>query len=607
MEHGSVLNLLFIILIVAAVVVLMIRQRQNSAAAIRERLIREFGKAPNKKMTPERYAKVPALYLRRKQKEESPARRNCTEETRESFLSSGADSNSGEAITAGCDLDDITWNDLEMDRVYARIDSTQSAAGEEYLYALLRSPAGAADDGLNIPLETIRYFEEDANQQVRVSLQGALRHFGHAGKYSLYEYLDLLDEAPKESNWVHVPCFLLPALSVLLMVYQVQAGLLCLLGSLILNMVTYYRRKGRIEPYLMSFAYLLRMMECADRIQKIDCPPLQREMGRLQELQETFAGFRRHSGMVLSGSSSSNGNPLDFVMDYIRIFFHLDLIRFNSMLKIAEEHHEEMEQELALLGRVDATIALASFEKSLPYTCVPKLHEARMYNSIPSGLLRIQDLYHPLLQNAIPNSIDTEKSVLLTGSNASGKSTFLKGVALCAVMAQTIGFCPAREYEGTYYRIRSSMALRDNLSEGESYFMVEIRSLKRIADLSADGGRPVLCFVDEVLRGTNTVERIAASSEILETLAERGVLCFAATHDMELSRLLASTFDNYHFEEELDENRTASDVVFSYRMQKGPATTRNAIRLLHSVGFEESVTQKAAKRAEQFEQTGIWE
>ena len=253
-----------------------------------------------------------------------------------------------------------------------------------------------------------------------------------------------------------------------------------------------------------------------------------------------------------------------------------------------------MDTALTQLGRIDAAIALASFEKSLPETCLPEFSE--------EGGLSFCDMYHPLLSKPVANSLDAKRPVLLTGSNASGKSTFLKGTALCAIFAQTIGFCPAASYRGAHYRIRSSLALRDSLPNGESYFMVEIRSLKRIADLSRDSGRKVLCFVDEVLRGTNTIERIAASSEILHALAERGVLCFAATHDMELTHLLSDEYDNYHFEEELQNG----DVVFSYQLHRGRAETRNAIRLLDAVGFDSDVTSRAGKRAEEFEKTGVW-
>ena len=83
--------------------------------------------------------------------------------------------------------------------------------------------------------------------------------------------------------------------------------------------------------------------------------------------------------------------------------------------------------------------------------------------------------------------------------------------------------------------------------------MVEIKSLKRIVDRAKEEGEPVLCFIDEVLRGTNTVERIAASTEILSLLAQKNALCFAATHDIELSYILDEIYTNYHFEEEVRE------------------------------------------------------
>ena len=86
-----------------------------------------------------------------------------------------------------------------------------------------------------------------------------------------------------------------------------------------------------------------------------------------------------------------------------------------------------------------------------------------------------------------------------------------------ALLAQTVHTCAAVSYEAPFYRIYSSMSLRDDLAGGDSYYMVEIKSIKRILDqVERAGERPVLCFVDEVLRGTNTVERIAASTQIMK-------------------------------------------------------------------------------------------
>ena len=114
---------------------------------------------------------------------------------------------------------------------------------------------------------------------------------------------------------------------------------------------------------------------------------------------------------------------------------------------------------------------------------------------------------------------------------------------------------------------------------------------------------PVLCCIDEVLRGTNTVERIAASAEILRCFAGRNVLCFAATHDLELTSLLGDVFDNYHFSEEIEDG----DVRFSYRLQPGPSTTCNAIALLGALGYDRTLVDSARTRADKFLAEGRWQ
>lgn len=101
-------------------------------------------------------------------------------------------------------------------------------------------------------------------------------------------------------------------------------------------------------------------------------------------------------------------------------------------------------------------------------------------------------------------------------------------MALSQILAQTIYTVPADSYQTDFYAVYTSMALRDDLATSSSYFMVEIKSLKRIIDAGKEKKHPVMCFVDEVLRGTNTVERIAASTEILKSLTEDHIFSFAA-------------------------------------------------------------------------------
>ena len=131
---------------------------------------------------------------------------------------------------------------------------------------------------------------------------------------------------------------------------------------------------------------------------------------------------------------------------------------------------------------------------------------------------------------------------------------------------------------------------------------MEIKSIKRILDFAEVSKHKVLCFVDEVLRGTNTVERIAASSQILRKLTGENVLCFAATHDIELTSLLENEYNNYHFEEDMEDG----DIHFNYLLKPGKATSRNAIRLLQIIGYDQEIIEQANRQAVGFLETGLW-
>ena len=202
----------------------------------------------------------------------------------------------------------------------------------------------------------------------------------------------------------------------------------------------------------------------------------------------------------------------------------------------------------------------------------------------------------------IVKEIDPDAFVIITGANASGKSTFMKNMAVNAILAQALNTSLSKRYRGVVCRIMTSMALRDNLARGESYFVVEVKSLKRILEASREK-TPLLCVIDEVLRGTNTTERIAASESVLAALRRANVLCLAATHDTELTYLLEDLYTNYHFEEQI----TAQSISFPYRLEQGPARGKNAIALLGNMGIDEKIVKQAERRAAEFETTGSWE
>lgn len=210
-------------------------------------------------------------------------------------------------------------------------------------------------------------------------------------------------------------------------------------------------------------------------------------------------------------------------------------------------------------------------------------------------------MYHPLISNPVKNSLIIDKNIIFTGSNASGKSTFIKSVALNCIMAQSLNTALCSKYKCRLSKVITSMAVRDNILSGESYFVAELKSLKRLID-SLNEQIPVLAFIDEILKGTNTVERIAASASILNYVADFSNRVFVATHDMELTEIVDDRYDNYHFSE------TVSDegVTFDYKIKKGPSNTRNAIKLLKTMDFNKKVTEKADELCEYFMKRGKW-
>lgn len=489
-------------------------------------------------------------------------------------------------------IDEITWNDLDMDRIFMLMNQTVSSAGEDYLYAMLHRPE-FSEERLKERERLFCFFEKE--EKTRIRCQQILTTLRKPRGLSLYQSIHVEKDCQVGSPIREIlSCVLFFASLVAFMVVPVY-GVFAFLAVSGINIITYLKGKEEINRYLGGFRSVMQLIGCADTLEKAGISELSEYTKRLKDCKKALGSFRKGSFLVVNHDGMETG-PEAVMLDYIRMMTHIDLIKFNSMMKAMREHQKEIEEMIEIFGLLDACISIASFRELLPYYCSPKFDSDKK-----RAVLDVENLYHPLILEPVANSIKTTKAVLVTGSNASGKSTFLKMVAINAILAQTIHTCMATECKMSYFRVMTSMALRDDLESKESYYIVEIKSLKRILD-SAKEETPLLCIVDEVLRGTNTIERIAASSEILASLCLPHVLSFAATHDIELTYMLEEYYTNYHFEEEVKED----DVKFNYLLKKGRVTTRNAIRLLKMTGYDDSIVEASKNAVVRFEQEGSW-
>ena len=491
-------------------------------------------------------------------------------------------------------VDDITWNDLGMDNIFMAMNYTQSSIGEDCLYDRLRR-MDYTDEELKEFDRLVDYFY--SNKDVAIKYLETFAQIGRTKSISVYDFIHNLTKIGIRSNAVHYLYGATLLSAIALIFITPPFGILATIFTVCVNIIQYYKLKGQVEGYFLCCGYLTGVIVYSKDIFELGDNELNEYTSELKGLYKELLPIIKNS--FLLGGNTVSGSIGEIFMEYLRMLFHIDLIKFNSMTKLTIEKLDKIDRMYELMGYIESACAVAfyraHFNEYYGYFCKPDFKDDK------EGL-RTEEIYHPLLESPVANTIDETRCVLLTGSNASGKSTFLKTIGLNAILAQTIYTCSAKCFVMKRCKVYSSMSLRDDLQNNESYYIVEIKALKRIID-AANTGEQIICFVDEVLRGTNTVERVSASTEILKSFAddkERNVLCYAATHDIELTHLLEEWYGNYHFEEQIVDD----DVLFNYELNSGRATSRNAISLLKVMGYDEEIIKAARARADRFTETG---
>jgi hypothetical protein len=236
-------------------------------------------------------------------------------------------------------------------------------------------------------------------------------------------------------------------------------------------------------------------------------------------------------------------------------------------------------------AELDALCALARVKYDNPSWSVPAFSSKAVYRARAIG--------HPLLADdrRVGNDVEIGPPgtlLLITGSNMSGKSTLLRAVGLNAILAQAGAPVCADELEMPPADLETSIRVQDSLELGLSYFMAALARLKGVVDAAErprPAGRVLLYLLDEVLQGTNSVERAIAVRAIARHLLAAGAIGAMTTHDLSLTgeEPLASAATLAHFTESVDDS---GRMYFDYRLRPGLATSRNALRLMELIGID---------------------
>jgi hypothetical protein len=254
------------------------------------------------------------------------------------------------------------------------------------------------------------------------------------------------------------------------------------------------------------------------------------------------------------------------------------------------EGGDEARAWLEVLGEAEALASLAGVRFDNPAWVFPTL-------APDGGAFRATLLGHPLLRDdgRVRNDVTVgppSTFLLVTGSNMSGKSTLLRAIGVNAVLAQAGGPVCADALTMPPVELWTSARVQDSLERGVSFFLAELQRLKLVVDAATRAhelaGPPVMYLLDEILQGTNTVERSIAARRVIAYLVEQGAIGAVSTHDLALADdpRLAQSAVAVHFTDTVGEGPHAPPMSFDYRLRPGVATTTNALRLMRLIGLE---------------------
>lgn len=273
-----------------------------------------------------------------------------------------------------------------------------------------------------------------------------------------------------------------------------------------------------------------------------------------------------------------------------------DLYFAYRLEQIKKRLEDDLPNWLDAWFEIEALCSLATFAYLNPHSSRPQIKPGT-----DSPILYVEGLGHPLIpyESRIPNDFKIKAIgdlAIITGSNMSGKSTFLRTLGINLVLANAGGHVIATSFEYNLFRLFASIGVSDSITDGISFFYAEVKRLKSLLDeLQLDRETPILYCIDEIFKGTNNKERLIGSREILkELILHRGV-GLIATHDLELVHL-AEEFDqisNFHFREEIKKGK----MIFDYILQQGPCPTTNALKIMELEGLPVNAELSEGKEA----------
>lgn len=483
-------------------------------------------------------------------------------------------------------LTDKTCKDLDFHEFFMFVDRTTSAPGQQYLFYRLRNiPDNQSNNEYTEKL--IDRFMQD--QEFRIKLQTEL--FKLKDKESYYLPSLFQEKHINQPKWLFITRILsLSSLLSLLFLVIKPFFVFILFVIFIINFGIHYWNKRNLAQYIVTLPQLLKLKAVATELYKDDQlrlvdPDLNTPISILEKISREMTFFKLEARLQGDAEAVAWG-----ILELFKILFLFEPILLFRVLRKLDNQRKEIERIFVFVGQIDVLLSIASLRKGLEKYCIPEICNESKY-------LRADEMYHPLIANCVENSIEVNKSsVLLTGSNMSGKTSFIRTIGLNVISGLTLNTCFAEQFILPRIRIFSAIRISDDLLNNKSFYFEEVLTIKNMINNSLTD-IPNLFLLDEIFKGTNTIERIAAGKAVLSALSSSNNLVFVSTHDIELADLLKSEYELYHFSEKINQQ----NVDFDYKLKEGKLKNRNAIRILQINDYPKSIIKEALELAGQID------
>lgn len=490
-----------------------------------------------------------------------------------------------ESVTHSNYLNASVVYDLDIEGIFNYVDRCSSKPGQQYLFHRLNNTDLSLTDLSKMETKIAKVV---ANADERLEIQAHLSRLDHVNAYYIPELFNKKHQSvfhPLIQIYIQFAWVLVIVFIYLLIMTHAQFFLLGLIAMIVANLFIHLSNKHRILKYTRSIPQFLLLNKIGQWL--LTKGIIEAEENTIKSFHHTKQLSRTLAPLNFQNTIARDPTDIAYLLtEWLNIGLLLEPLAFLKSLKKVDKYASDIKILFQQVAEVDVAISIQSLRDGLPFYSIPAFDSESM-------VFEADELYHPLVENCVPNSISVirGKGVLITGSNMSGKTTYIRAIACNALLAQTLNTSCTKKYAAPVLQILTSITVNDNLQEQKSYFQAEALSILDIIVNSGDSSISSLIIIDEIFKGTNTIERIAAAKAVLSHFAIHKNFVFVSTHDLELAEMLADEYMVFSFAEFIDDHV----LTFDYQLRPGLLKKQNGIAVLDFLHYPKSIITEAQK------------